>query len=299
MFLTVCTPTYNRAYTLDRVYESLLKQSNKDFEWIIIDDGSTDETKQKVKKYEQEGKIKIKYVYQQNQGKHIALNNGVSIAKGELFTCLDSDDWFYLDTIETIQKVWADKSKDNIAGVIGLDTFENEENIGTRLPENLESENWINLIFKHHIKGDKAYFFKLDVIREYNFPSYPNNRHMPPSYQYYLLSEKYDLLLINKNLKFVEYLDDGISKNKFNKYVVAPDNFARYRFEIMDLIPGGKRKIINAIHFNSSLYLGRIKLRPSSFGNKLLVTVTKPFGYLLAFYINRKVNKNENIAHKI
>jgi len=103
MFLSICTPTYNRGYTLERVYKSLLEQSVQDFEWIIIDDGSTDNTKKWVEKWINEDLLSIKYYYQENQGKHIALNEGVLLSNGKLFTCLDSDDWFYKDTVEKVK----------------------------------------------------------------------------------------------------------------------------------------------------------------------------------------------------
>lgn len=300
LFLTICTPTYNRAYTLERVYNSLLGQRDADFEWIIVDDGSNDNTEELVKSFIDQEKLRIKYIFQSNQGKHIALNKGIDMARGELFTCLDSDDWLYPNSIELIKVTWEKNSQfRNLVGLISLDSYENGDIVGTRFPEHLTQANWIDLNFNYNISGDKDYYFRTDVLKEHKFPSYTNNKHMPPSYQYYLLSKKYDFLLINSPTKFVEYLNDGISKNKYNKYVVAPDNFAKYRYEIMDLIPSTKRKIINAIHFNSSLYLGNLRLKPQKTSNKIVVFFTKPLGLLLSIYIKIKVNKNNNVAHKI
>lgn len=300
MFLTICTPTYNRAYTLERVYKSLLNQSYRDFEWIIVDDGSIDNTKELVKTFIDQNMFEIHYFFQPNQGKHIALNKGMDQAKGELFTCLDSDDWFYPHSIELIKDTWDKISeRKNLIGIMSLDTFENGNIVGTRFPNHLEQVNWIELNYTYKISGDKDYYFRTDVVKKVKFPLYKNNKHMPPSYQYFLLSKKYDFYLLNIPTKYVEYLNDGISRNKFNKYVVAPDNYAKYRYEIMDLIPSFKRKIINAIHFNSSLYLGSIKLKPKRFNNKILVFLTKPLGHILSVYIKRNVNKDNNISHRI
>jgi len=300
MFLTVCTPTYNRAYTLNRVYKSLVAQSLKNFEWIIIDDGSDDNTKQLVNEFIAKKKVNIRYFYQTNQGKHIALNKGMELAKGKLFTCLDSDDWLYSNAIEKINSTWQQvQDNDGIVGIISLDSFENGDIIGTRFPEKLKQANWIDLNFKYGVTGDKDYYFRTNQLKKIKFPSYKNNKHMPPSYQYYLLSKKFDFSLLNTPTKYVEYLNDGISKNKYNKYVVAPDNFAQYRFDIMDLIPSSKRKLMNTIHFNSSLCLGNIKLKPKKIRNKILVYLTKPLGYLLSMYIKVRVNKSNNLAHRI
>lgn len=292
MFLSICTPTYNRAHTLSRTYESLLSQTNTNFEWIIIDDGSIDETKSLVEKWINEDLIKIDYYFQENQGKHIALNKGMEYASGELFTCLDSDDWLYEDAIEFILNKWKTlKSNRNLAGIITLDSFENNEIVGTKFPLHLSQINWIDMVFKYRVKGDKAYYFRTDIIKNYPFPNYKNNKHMPPSYQYYQISKKYNFFIVNKPTKFVEYLEDGISRNKYRKYVIAPDNFAFYRLIIMDLIPTFKRKVINAIHFNSSIYLGNIKFKPNSFKNSIYVFFTKPLGFLLSRFIKFKAKR--------
>ncbi|MBD8004256.1 glycosyltransferase [Bacillus sp. Sa1BUA2] len=279
---------------MERVYKSLVDQSDQDFEWIIVDDGSSDNTKSLVDRWIQQKLIKITYYYQNNQGKHIALNKGVNLSQGKLFTCLDSDDWFYNNTVEIIKKTWVSiKDKKNIAGIIGLDTFEDNSIVGTEFPHHLEKANWINLMYEHKVKGDKAYFYELNILREYDFPHIENNKHMPPSYQLYMISKKYDMWLLNQPLKYVEYLDDGITNNIWKNYLIAPDNYAKYRIEIMDLIPDTKRKVINAIHFNSSLILAKKKYRTNGFKNKVLILLTKPFGLLLYFYLMSKVKKEK------
>lgn len=295
MFLSICTPTYNRAYTLSRTYESLISQTNKDFEWVIVDDGSTDNTKALIDKWLDDNLIKIIYFYQENQGKHVALNKGASLSSGTLFTCLDSDDWFYRDTVEIVNNTWNKiKNSGEVAGIIGLDTFENGEVVGTKFPRQLESENWINLIYNHKVKGDKAYFYVLDILEKYPFPNINNNKHMPPSYQLYLISERYKMRLLNKPLKYVEYLPDGITNNIPLKYMDSPDNYAYYRSIIMNLIPNNSRKIINAIHLNSSLIMAKHKYGVKGFKNKVIFYLTKPLGILLFLYLKTKYKKVNN-----
>ena len=104
--ITVFTPTYNRGYTLKKLYNSLKKQSDNDFEWLIIDDGSTDDTKSLVKDFIKENKVNIRYMYKKNEGKYKAINTAIDLAKGELFFIVDSDDWITEDSIETIKKYY-------------------------------------------------------------------------------------------------------------------------------------------------------------------------------------------------
>ena len=99
--ITIFTPTYNRAYTLPKLYESLKIQTNQNFDWVIVDDGSTDDTEVLIKSFIDEGIIKITYIKQKNQGKHIAINTGVTLAKGDFFIVIDSDDYLLENCIET------------------------------------------------------------------------------------------------------------------------------------------------------------------------------------------------------
>ena len=106
MLLTVCTPTYNRAHTLPRLYESLVRQTSQDFEWLVVDDGSTDNTRELVDGWVAEGRIRIRYVYKENGGKPSAHNLGVRLAAGELFFCVDSDDYLTDNAVELILSAW-------------------------------------------------------------------------------------------------------------------------------------------------------------------------------------------------
>ncbi|PTJ27047.1 glycosyltransferase family 2 protein, partial [Staphylococcus simulans] len=130
--LTVFTPTFNRAHTLGRVYESLRKQSNYNFEWVIVDDGSTDETELLVNQFE-EDLFTIRYFKIKNSGKHVATNVGIKAARGDLFTCLDSDDWFYPDAVDYFLNFF--ESNVDVECLITLDTFEDGTIVGEKLPD--------------------------------------------------------------------------------------------------------------------------------------------------------------------
>ena len=125
--LTVFTPSYNRANCLPRLYESIKAQSNKNFEWLIVDDCSVDETEIIVREWVNDGSIKIRYIYQENGGKARAFNNGVKNAEGELFFCVDSDDYLPNDAVELILDRWNKVDDAKIAGIIGLKENEKGE----------------------------------------------------------------------------------------------------------------------------------------------------------------------------
>ena len=133
--LTVFTPAYNRAHTIGRTYASMCRQTCKDFEWLIIDDGSSDNTRELVEGWIAEGKVPIRYIYQQNQGMHGAHNTAYRNIDTPLNTCIDSDDYMPDDAVEKILKCWQEKGSDKVAGLVGLDVTEDGQVIGTGFPE--------------------------------------------------------------------------------------------------------------------------------------------------------------------
>ena len=145
--LTIFTPAYNRAYTLHKCYESLKKQTNKDFEWLIIDDGSTDNTRELVQSWIEENIIPIKYHYQKNQGMHGAHNTAYELIDTELNVCIDSDDYMPDDAVEKILKFWDKNKSDNIAGIAALDAYESGEVIGNTFPEDLKTSTSFDMYY--------------------------------------------------------------------------------------------------------------------------------------------------------
>lgn len=294
--ISICTPTYNRAYTLPRLFESLTKQQTHEFEWIVIDDGSKDNTKELIKEYESKAAFSIRYVYQENQGKHIALNLGQNLAKNELFFCLDSDDWLVENCLLTIMADYETHLKRNVnlAGMMYLDMYESGKIIGTSVP-NFTEVNWIDMKYKHNLKGDKCYIFKTKILREFPFPTFNGNNHMPPTYQFYLISQKYNMFSINTPMKVVEYLEDGLSNKIKDKYFTAADNYAFYRRTINDLIPNKKFKLKNLLLYNISYKYSKHKKEVKLIKNrdKLLSVLLYPISLLVLIYY-KKVNRSGN-----
>lgn len=246
--LTIFTPTFNRAHTLPRLYDSLVKQTDYNFEWLIVDDGSTDNTTQVVESFDTK-KFNIRYIKQKNGGKHIASNVGLKVAKGDIFVVLDSDDWFYPNAVEVFNTKF--RNHKDMKALITLDTYENGEVIGEKLPE-IEKVNWVDLRYKYKVRHDKCYVFSTSIIRNMTFPQYGTSKHMPPSYQWFEFSEFYDCYLANINTKYVEYQEDGISSKVKTNYFKSAENYCEYRKLAHKQLPTAKDKLINYLLYDIS-----------------------------------------------
>ena len=227
--LTIFTPAYNRAHTLGRTYESLLHQTCDDFEWLIVDDGSKDSTKELVEGWMQEGKISIRYIYQENQGMHGAHNTAYRNIHTELNTCIDSDDYMPDDAVETIVNFWKAHGSDKYAGIVGLDCTENGNIIGTSFPKEMK-ETTLSGFYAKGGKGDKKLVYRTEVIRQYpEYPIFEGEKYVGLAYKYMLIDQDYSLLTLNKPLVVVEYQQDGSSMNMYRQYWNNPKGFAFYR----------------------------------------------------------------------
>ncbi len=250
--LTVFTPAYNRAHTIGRTYESLCRQTSKDFAWLVIDDGSTDNTRQLVEGWMKEEIIPIHYVYQENQGMHGAHNTAYKNIHTELNTCIDSDDWMPDDAVEKIVTFWKENGSDEVAGIIGLDAKENGMIIGSRFPEKVKETTLRGYYEDLKGDGDKKLVYRTDVIC--NTPEYPlfeGEHYVGLAYRYNLIDEQLPLLVSNEVYVIVDYQDDGSSRGMWRQYWTNPKGFAFYRKFDMLQTHLWNRKIIDNIHYVS------------------------------------------------
>ncbi len=165
--VTIMTPSYNRAHTLPRVFESLKNQTFKDFEWLILDDGSTDETRKVVEDFKKEADFDIRYYYQENQHKFITFFNGINLARGIYFSPLDSDDALLNDSLETLLKTWRSIQKDdNVVFVLSLCEDQNGNLVGDRFSGEPLICSIFDLRYKYKIKGDKWGMGKTEVYKK-------------------------------------------------------------------------------------------------------------------------------------
>ena len=217
--ITVFTPTYNRAKLLPRLYESLCKQTFRDFEWIIVDDGSVDDTHDVVESFmngndDENGSnnFPIRYYYQENGGKHRAINHGVREAKGELFLILDSDDSLPSDSLELITEVYSQiKDNESFGGVCGYMAHHDGTIIGKGNEENILDTNTIDLRYRYNVKGDMCEVFKISVLKEIPFPEIDGEKFCPEALVWNRIAKKYRLRVFRDVIYFRDYLVGGLT----------------------------------------------------------------------------------------
>lgn len=294
--LTVFTTTYNRAYCLHKLYESLCVQTSKDFKWLIIDDGSTDGTKDLVDRWAKKGIVVIEYFHKENGGMHTGHNKAYELIDTELNVCIDSDDWLPNDSIEKMIMLWRNFGNKSYAGIIGLDITKKGKIIGTSFPSNLRKCKYSELFEKYRVSGDKKIMYRTDVVK--SLPKYPvfRNEKFVPLYFPLVIDRDYDLLCFNEIFCIVDYKEDGSTLNIYSQYFNNPLGFKHSRKIEMLYYQSKKMKFKSAIHFISSKLILReydlIKDSPL----KILTLIAIPFGFL--WYINLifKKNKLRNIS---
>lgn len=289
--LTVFTPTYNRAYTLHLCYESLIRQTCRDFVWLIIDDGSSDNTKELVESWMKDNKISIRYYYQENQGMHGAHNAAYELIDTELNVCIDSDDYMPDDAIEKITNFWSKHGGEKFSGIIGLDSYNDGAIVGTSLPKDIKHSTLFDLYNKHRVKGDKKLVYRTTLTKPHPYPLFQNERYVGLAYKYHMIDKQCELLLMNEVLCCVEYLPDGSSLNMLNQYRKNPRGFAFYRKELMSLPFGSMLfKFKQAVHYVSSSFISKNWLFLKETPSKMLTILAMPLGIALYFYITAKTN---------
>lgn len=170
---TVVTPTYNRAHTLERVYSSLREQSFQDFEWVIVDDGSTDNTRAMVMGWQQEASFPIHYMWQKNQHKKTAFNRGVRKASGELVVALDSDDSLDTNALYAMAVAWGEipqQDRSRFVAITGLCAQPDGRIVGDMFPRDIFDATALDMTFKYHVKGEKFGCLRTDVLLQFPFP---------------------------------------------------------------------------------------------------------------------------------
>ena len=285
--ITVFTPAYNRAYTIHKTYESLKRQTNKNFKWLIIDDGSTDNTKELIEKWLQEkNDFEIIYIYQENQGMHGAHNTAYENIDTELNVCIDSDDYMPDDAIEKILSFWNVNRNDKLAGIIALDAYESGEVIGSKFPDGLKETTLFEVNEKYKIPGDKKLIYRSELTTQYPYPIFEGEKYVSLAYKYAKLDSKYKLALMNEVVCNVEYMEDGSSLNMLKQYRRNPKGFAFIRIDNMKNPKASfKFKFKECIHYVSSSFISKNKNYLKETPCKILTVLAIPVGYVLYRYI--------------
>ncbi|MEE0859231.1 MAG: glycosyltransferase family A protein [Acutalibacteraceae bacterium] len=294
--ITVFTPAYNRANLLPRLYESLKRQTSKNFKWILVDDGSTDNTRELAEKWVKETtEFEIKYIHKENGGLHTAYNSAIAELDTELSVCIDSDDYMPDYAIKLITEFWKENGSDKYAGIVAPDSFENGEIIGDPLPDQ-KTVNLIDLLTGKYniVNGDRKNVVRSDLYKSVApMMSYEGEKNFNPHYMHLQISEKYDFLVLNKSLCVVEYQSDGMTNNMIRQYYTSPNSFAQTRRLYLSFKDTSfKFKMRNSIHYVSSCLLSKQKNIIKNSPKKGYAIVAFPFGFMLSKYIKYKYKKN-------
>ena len=227
MKITVLTAVYNRKEKIKKLYDSLVKQTSKNFEWLIVDDGSTDDLKSWIDKTKKEKNIDIRYLYQENGGKHRAINKGVANIENEITLIIDSDDYLDKNAIKTIEE-YHEKYKDDksICGFCFLRAFPDGKINGKRFIQDEYKSDYYTCRVNGKILDDKAEVYYTKCLKEYPFIEIEGEKFLSEGYSWALMGLKYNMIFINKVLYYGDYLDDGLSKKSFIKKYESPIGFA-------------------------------------------------------------------------
>ncbi len=236
--LTIFTPTYNRAHTLERLYHSLCEQTCRDFEWLVIDDGSTDDTKDLVSRWKEEAVIPIRYIFKENGGLYTGYNTAYLNIETELNVCIDSDDAMPVDAVDKILSTWKEQGADQYAGIIGLDVYmDNGKPIGGLFPEDMKECFLLDLYTKKIHRGDSKQVMRTDLMKQVApMKGFPGEKNFNPIYMLLQVCDDYPLLVLNEPLCLVEYQEgDSMSRHIWRQYFDSPRSFAKMRLLEMRL----------------------------------------------------------------
>lgn len=251
MKYTIFTPTYNRAKLLPKLYESITVQKSRDFEWLIIDDGSIDNTEEIVQSFINKGLINIRYLKQNNGGKHTAFNRAIEEANSEWFVCIDSDDPLVPDAIANMDAALSlIEGRDNVAGVVGVCVTPSGERIGY-VPGDSILSNTIESRDKYHLQCEPE-IYRLSILKNYRFPVYEGEKFITEAVLFDKLTEKHPLLYTNYPMQVKEYLVGGLTDNQLKIRIKSPNGSLAYykqRFKMTRIFLYRIKALINYFRF--------------------------------------------------
>lgn len=230
--LTIFTPTYNRESLLPRAYASLKRQTCKNFQWLIIDDGSQDNTRTLIDSYKQENEIDIVYIYQENRGQYYATNTAITNARSELFAFLDSDDYLSDSAVERLIYYFEQiRDDESYAGVAGLKAYFDGRCVGGEVDYDILNCTNIDYRYKFRYTGDKYECFKTELIKQHLFPTY-DGKYAPNALLWNRMSNKKMLRFFNEKLYFCEYVEGSMSSTIVKNRQSTPDAYLLHYSEL-------------------------------------------------------------------
>ena len=285
MMITVLTPTFNREGVLRSLWDSLQKQTVKDFEWLVVDDGSTDGTKDLITQLQEKSDFPIRYIYKSNGGKHTALNVGIQTICSELTFIVDSDDCVTDDAVESILKIHKKyRSQNNICGYAFLRAFPDGKVNGKKFDVDEKIGSYIDVRVNGDDTGaDKAEVFKTHCLKEFPFPEYPNEKFLGEDLVWVRMARKYEMVHINKAIYVGNYLEDGLTNNRRKHNIASPVGCMHRAEEFMESDLKTRYRIKGGLQYIVYGRFAGVKvvnlIRKSR--HKILATVCIPGGLLL------------------
>ena len=285
MMITVLTPTFNRGGGLQSLWDSLQKQTVKDFEWLVVDDGSTDGTKNLITKLQEKSDFPIRYIYKSNGGKHTALNVGIQTIRSELTFIVDSDDCVTDDAVESILKIHKKyRSQNNICGYAFLRAFPDGKVNGKKFDVDEKIGSYIDVRVNGDDTGaDKAEVFKTHCLKEFPFPEYPNEKFLGEDLVWVRMARKYEMVHINKAIYVGNYLEDGLTNNRRKHNIASPVGCMHRAEEFMESDLKTRYRIKGGLQYIVYGRFAGVKIvdliRKSR--HKVLATVCTPGGLFL------------------
>lgn len=281
--VSVLTPAYNRCSTLKTLFDSLKNQDCHQFEWIIVDDGSTDDTENSIHIFKNNCNFKITYIKQINAGKHIALNEGIKICQGELTFIVDSDDYLTKDAISTIINDWKRYKRKDICGLSYLRGYSEQKNIGLLFPENGLISNFTDIRINQNIYGDKAEVWRTDVLLNYPFPKFADEKFLGEACVWVTIAKKYNMIFFNKIIYICNYLDGGLSLSGRKLRIHCPLGGMHHAESLMDSKIKLKIRIKNSwLYICYGLFAKKSMVAIiKSTKHKFLISLNLPFGFIL------------------
>lgn len=285
--VTIFTPTYNRATTINRTYESLIKQTCKDFEWLIVDDGSTDNTESLIQSWISESIIEIRYLKQSNSGKYRAYNNGLRNAKGDFFICVDSDDWLPVNAVDNILAHSTRlHNDDSLAGFVALKGDKNNNLIGAPFKHINITRSLYSLELNGE-GGERTIVFKTEIARQFLFPEETDEKFLGESVIYDRYHGKYEFLVTNDVLTICEYQSDGLSSNPKNLMLQNPAGYKLYFAQRIDMATNIYSMLSYTLRYHAFRLLYKGQEYNYNGRYSFIVSVLAPLGFVVKCFYRR------------
>lgn len=282
MMLSVFTPTYNRAKLLSRLYRSIVEQGFTDMEWIIVDDGSTDDTAEVVNGFQRENKFPIVYLYKSNGGKHTAFNLALEHARGEYFFCVDSDDWLSKHALTTI--IERLQGADQVAGLIAYKSTTDGALLSDEFPKGIERIGLFQLNHLACCNGEFSIVFRTFIISPFRFPVFDGEKYLGENVLYDRLGKGTLFLLLPMAITICEYQPSGLSSMHVRLMRENPAGFCLYFMQRIDLPESVFDRFITAGKYHAFCFFAGKNKTPYTGKYRILVVLAKPLGVAFRYY---------------